>query len=83
MQHYHRQNTQNSNVLIFKTNIKTKKKAMTLNTIFTCYSDIIKWSVDTEDVDKVLRIVSTGRIEEYDIIHILKNSGLYCEVLAG
>ncbi|MCM4173800.1 hypothetical protein DHD32_20200 [Arenibacter sp. TNZ] len=69
------------NILILKTNIKSKKKVKIIKPIFNQHPSIIKWSVDIEDIDNVLRIEATGNIEERDIIRILKSNGFYSEDL--
>ena len=43
---------------------------------------VLKWNIDTEDVDKILRVevvsVSPGKIEM-----TLQNAGYYCKELEG
>lgn len=45
-------------ILIFRTNIKSKKEAENFLS-FLDKNEIIKWSIDLEDHDRVLRIVSS------------------------
>jgi len=68
-------------ILIFKTNIRSKSKAKTLQPIFNNHPVIADWSVDTEDVDKVLRIESTGMLPEVEVIDMVQHLGFYCEVM--
>ncbi len=70
-----------NNLLIFKTDLKTKKRAKLLKTLFNNNPSISTWSVDTEDVDNVLRIDANEEIVEKDIIRLLRTCGVYCEVL--
>lgn len=69
------------NILIFKTDIKTKRKVNVLKNILRKYPVIIDWSVDVEDVDRVLRVKTIGNINENEIINLIKPSGFNCEVL--
>lgn len=69
------------NILIFKTDIRTKKKVLALKSILKRYPVILDWSVDTEDIDRVLRVKTIGNINENDIINLIKPSGFYCEIL--
>ena len=67
--------------LIFKTDIKTKKKVKIVKPILNNHPIIKDWSVDTDDIDNVLRIESTGTLAEKDIINLMKRCGFYCEIL--
>lgn len=68
-------------LLIFRTDIKTKKKAKSLKPLFKEHSTISKWTVDTEDIDNVLRIEAAENLTENDIIYLLNDQGIYCEPL--
>ena len=69
------------NLLIFRTDIKTKKKLKAIKPLFNNHPVITDWSIDLEDIDNVLRIQVQGDLEEEDIIHLVRMSGFYCEVL--
>ncbi|TSE11358.1 MULTISPECIES: hypothetical protein [Aquimarina] len=69
-------------LLIFKTDIETKKKIKSIKPLLNSLSTIINWSIDTEDVDNVLRIETTENLHENDIIDLVKTNGFYCETLA-
>jgi len=69
------------NILIFKTDIKTPHKIKVLMPILNNHANIVTWSVDTEDIDNVLRVEASGDLSENDIILLIKNQGLYCEAL--
>ena len=69
------------NLLIFRTDIKTRNKVKTLNPILNKLAFITDWSVDTEDIDNVLRIEASEDVKENDIIKLIKTSGFYCEAL--
>lgn len=69
------------NLLIFRTDIKTKKKVKALTPLFNNHSVIADWSVDLADVDKVLRIETPGGLTEKDIMRLAETYGFFCEPL--
>ncbi len=68
-------------LLIFRTDIKSKKKVKHLKPIFNKYTDILRWSVDLEDIDNVLWIEATNNITEDDIIKMVRKHGFYIKTL--
>ena len=68
-------------LLIFRTDIKTKKKVKVVKPIFNNHPVIKNWSVDTDDIDNVLKIEAVGTLAENDIITLMKTCGFYCEIL--
>lgn len=68
-------------IFIFRTDIKTKKKVNALKKILNNYPTISSWSIDTEDIDNVLRIEGLGNLREKDIISLIRTYGFYCDVL--
>lgn len=69
-------------LLLFKTDIKTKKKIKIIAPIFNNHTSIFNWSVDTEDIDNVLRIETNKNLQENDVITLVKTKGFNCEILA-
>ncbi|TGV00372.1 hypothetical protein [Flavivirga rizhaonensis] len=69
-------------LLIFETDIESKEKVKSLHSLLNKHSSILKWSVDLEDIDNVLRIEATTNITETDIINMIKTRGFYIETLA-
>ena len=69
------------NLLIFKTDIETRRKVKKVATVFDRQSIILDWSVDTDDIDNVLRIEATDGTEESAIINLVNKYGFSCEVL--
>lgn len=69
-------------LLIFRTDIKTKKKVKTIKKLFNNNLSIINWSVDTEDIDNVLRVETEEDVSESEIIHLVTTQGFYCADLA-
>ena len=68
-------------ILVFKTDITNPRKVMSVLPILSNYPIITDWSIDTEDVDHVLRIEAYGDLKESEIIRLMKQYGFYCEVL--
>lgn len=83
LQFHEIQKSRHKNLLIFKTNIKTQKKVNAVKSIFFNHPTITGWSIDTNDIDNVLRIETAGQLEENDIIECIKSFGFSCEVLTN
>ncbi len=70
------------NLLIFRTDIKTRKKVKVVKPIFNNNPIIANWSIDVEDIYNVLRIETVDeQLEEKDIITLMRTCGFYCETL--
>ena len=69
-------------ILIFKTTIKSKKSVRAIKPLLDAHPLISGWSVDLDDIDKVLRIVASGGLQEDEIIGILATQEHYSEVLS-
>jgi hypothetical protein len=67
-------------VLVFKTNISSEYEIERLKELFASHENIIRWNVDRQDVDKVLRI-ECGIINPTTIVNLLRNAGFECEEL--
>ncbi|WP_027419566.1 hypothetical protein [Crocinitomix catalasitica] len=70
-----------SNVLVFKTNIENDEKLNQLKPIFDNQQSILQWTVDIEDVDKVLRLETKASISEKKIIKLMSQIGINCKVM--
>jgi hypothetical protein len=69
-----------SDVLVFKTNISTAEEVKRLSEILNIQKGVLKWNVDLNDIDNVLRIES--HIMGADtIIALLCDGGYECEEL--
>ena len=68
------------NILVFATNIRTENDRQTISKIMNENPEIDQWSLDQEDIDCVLRIVSETLSEE-KIIAILDNQNFQCSAL--
>jgi hypothetical protein len=71
------------NVIVLKTNIQNKKNLKSLMPAFNNHAGIKRWNVDTEDIDKVLRIEADQFLQEIDIIQLIHSHGFSCEELEG
>ncbi|WP_106790843.1 hypothetical protein [Aquimarina sp. Aq78] len=69
-------------LLIFRTDIKSKKKVKSLKPVLNNHSDIIKWSIDLEDIDNVLRIEATTNLSEVDVIDLVQIQGFFIKILS-
>jgi len=67
-------------VYVFKTDIKSALLIELVKPLLNSYKDILDWSIDIEDIDNVLRVVSVELMEN-DIVQIIKNQGFICETL--
>jgi len=67
--------------MIFKTNIKSRRKARMFGAIFRRHPFIYTWSIDFEDVDKVLRIESASDLQSDAVVQLVTNHGFICEDL--
>ncbi|MBV7267969.1 hypothetical protein [Winogradskyella luteola] len=68
-------------IQIFKTNIKTKLELNSIKVLLNSNSSILNWSIDLEDIDKVLRVESQKNLSEKDVINLIKSGGFHCEEL--
>jgi len=69
------------NVLVLKTNIDNEQKFDYVCNILHNIPQINHWSVDHEDIDKVLRIEAGGELTELDVIELLNREHIVCEEL--
>tara|TARA_R110000737_G_scaffold53512_1_gene75148 strand:- start:14198 stop:14476 length:279 start_codon:yes stop_codon:yes gene_type:complete len=69
------------NLLIYRTNISSKKRIKLLQPFFDEHPHILDWNVDRQDVDNVLRIEVLDGIKEEEVLVFIHNQGLLCEEL--
>ncbi|AOW09677.1 hypothetical protein [Flavobacterium gilvum] len=67
-------------ILVFATNIKTGTDKQMISEVLDKNQQILQWSLDQEDVDCVLRIVSETLSEE-EIIKLLDKQNFECTAL--
>ena len=67
-------------ILVFKTNIHTKRALRLLEPLLNAHQQILKWTVDLTDIDNVLRIESV-QPECAPVIELVTQAGFRCEEL--
>jgi hypothetical protein len=67
-------------VMIFKTNVNSKRKADKIGTSLKSAPNIKQWNFDLEDCDYILRIVATGVKPDW-VEAVLQKAGFMCQVL--
>jgi hypothetical protein len=68
-------------VLVLKTNIRYKKHLKEVAPLLNGQHNILRWNVDLQDRDKVLRIEAAA-LAINDVIQLIQQAGFYCEELA-
>lgn len=66
-----------SNIFIFKTNIQTEFDRLRIKNVLDASSKVLKWSLDMDDKDYVLRIVSDS-LSPKEIISVIHYVGFDC-----
>lgn len=69
-----------SNIFIFKTNIQTEFEKLRIKNVLDASQKVLKWNIDMDDADRVLRIVSDSLRPE-QIISVLDYVGFECTEL--
>jgi hypothetical protein len=69
-----------SNIFIFKTNIQTEFDKLRIKNVLDASQKVLKWNIDMDDADRVLRIVSDSLRPE-QIISLLDYVGFECTEL--
>jgi len=72
--------TESPNIFLFTSNITTAQDVLVLRDVFDRHPQIECWSVDTEDCDKVLRVVS-GEMNCTRIMELVRLCGYSCAEL--
>ena len=70
------------NILIYRTSIRNQFEVAKLSKLFQNASGIRKWTIDLDDIDKVLRMETDDNVKEEEILDLLNSNNLYCEVLS-
>lgn len=73
-------NTLHMQVLIFRTNISTPKEISRISPLLDQLVQDGKWSIDTDDCDKVLRLI-TAHFSTQQVIEYITDAGFLCEEL--
>ena len=67
-------------VFIFKTNVRYKKDIKAIASTLITHPSILKWNIDREDIDKILRVESLAN-NAHEIINTIQFAGYRCEEL--
>ena len=67
-------------VLVFKTDVTSKRKVSKVSALLTSFPAIQQWNFDLDDCDKVLRVVTTG-LRPGSVESLLQTAGVNCQVL--
>lgn len=70
-----------AHILVFKTNIDTDMDKHLIGAALSPVKEIEEWSVDMEDIDRVLRVVSYDLRPE-EIIKTINAIGFSCQELS-
>ena len=68
------------NILVFKTNIRFKKHLNEIVPYLNSTAGILRWNVDFQDKDKILRIEASDLHPQF-IETVLQRAGYFCEEL--
>lgn len=67
-------------ILVFKTSIRTIRDIKMVEETITHLDGLIRWNVDRDDIDNVLRIETT-RPDVNRIAGMVREAGFFCEEL--
>jgi hypothetical protein len=72
--------TQSDRILVLKSNITTYSDVLRLQHPLNHHPEIVKWNIDIDDCDHVIRIV-TPTLTVADIEDLVKSNGYQCSEL--
>ena len=73
-------NQMQQSILVFKTNLAEENDLEAVASMLNEDPAIVKWNVDTEDIDNVLRIVADN-IKPCYVEALIQQVGYFCEEL--
>ncbi len=68
-------------ILVFKTSLNNSEEVRMISSMLNGHSEVLNWSVDLDDREKVLRIEVRDRSLEHEIVESIRNMGFECEDL--
>ncbi|MEM8888477.1 MAG: hypothetical protein AAGD28_10895 [Bacteroidota bacterium] len=68
-------------ILILKTDLQDDEAVDQVQDLLNGHPDIEKWTVDTEDIDKVLRIEAKDELSYDEVIAMVNYQNFNCEEL--
>ncbi|MEP0986037.1 hypothetical protein [Ekhidna sp.] len=69
-------------LFILKTNIQSQLQINKLRPVFQKYNHIARWTVDLDDIDRVLKVETKVDSEQSELINLVRKQGIYCEELS-
>ncbi len=70
-----------SNIFVFKTDVQSRTQLEFIQKHLAPFTGVLSWSIDLEDIDNVLRVVTNGKVNTLDIIKTIKKQGVNCNEL--
>jgi len=68
-------------ILVLKTSLTARSEVEKIGILLNAHPQIVKWDIDLDDCDKVLRIESSNGLTEADIAEVLRKIGYEAEKL--
>ncbi len=68
-------------ILVFKTDLGSEQEVNRIMPHINKVQGIIRWNVDLQDCDKILRVVSNDEVSPRTIEQKLQRAGYYCAEL--
>ncbi len=68
-------------VHVLKTDLMSDRHVQSIENVLNMHPNILRWHVDTEDIDKVLRVEFRDQLHENDLIQLLDQHAVKCESL--
>ena len=68
-------------ILVFRTSLQNKKDIQTIAKILDTYKEVIRWNMDLEDWENILRIEITKESFKNEIAARIRGLGYRCEEL--
>ncbi len=69
------------NVIVLKSKVNSVAEELQLEATLKSISYVSKWSLDLEDIDKILRVETLKNVEEHVFANHLIEKGVKCELL--
>jgi len=69
------------NVFVYRTDIVSEYDLEAIDDLLSSHGTIVRWNVDRDDVDKVLRIESTAD-NSAELLQTVTRAGYFCEELS-
>lgn len=69
------------NIFVYKTDIESEYDLENVDDLLSNHETILRWNVDREDIDRVLRIESTAD-NAGELMQTLVQAGYFCQELA-